>query len=458
MTMLATRRDAYAAVLTLVVVSTLLSMVAYTGPLGNAVTLTAVLDAGAAGRTWILASMSVGLAVTLLAAGVIADRIGRRKVFELGAAFFVVANLLCAAAPSAGVFIAARIVAGVGATGMIATGLGLVASTPGSHKHQARTSTAWSASMGAGIAVGPVLAGLFDELDGWRWFYALLALGGAATWAGTRTLAPTTDAPKTPHPFDGVGFVLLTATLGAAVSAIVEVRNGLTGSTLALFVTAVVLAAAFGASQRFGPRQLIPLTVLAHRPFIAATIAGLGTGLGVIAVMAFAPSYLAGDLGLSTLQAGLLMTLWSGTSAVAALVLARHAARMTGTTQLILGLIGVALGMALLVAPESALGHTRFVVGLLVAGVASGLLNGGLARQAVASVPAAFAATGTAATNTARYIGAAIGVSAASITAATAGPDTGWTRIAVTGAALSLAAAAMVLTLERGTAPASREA
>ncbi|WP_289232477.1 hypothetical protein [Barrientosiimonas endolithica] len=63
-------------------------MVAYAGPLGNAVTLSAALDASAAGTTWVLASMSVGLAVTLLAAGVVADALGRARVFALGAMVF----------------------------------------------------------------------------------------------------------------------------------------------------------------------------------------------------------------------------------------------------------------------------------------------------------------------------------------------------------------------------------
>lgn len=451
----ATPHGSYAAVVAVVVTSTFLGMLAYTGPLGNAVTLTAAFDATAAETTWILSSMSVGLAVTLLAAGVIADRIGRRRVFMLGALLFVVSNLACALAPDAGVFIAARLVAGAGATGMIATGLGLVVAL-GEEATRRHTTTAswWSVAMGSGIAVGPLLSGAFDLVDGWRWFYALLTLGGVAMLVGvSRAVPPQPRAGGHARAFDAVGFVLLTSFLAFLVTAIVEVRGGLTPATLALFGVSTLLAVAFVLSQRVGTRRLIEPEILGHRPFLAASAAAFGTGAGIISVMAFAPTYLVTGRGLTTLEAGGAITLWSGTSAIAALILARHSARITGPAQLVIGLVGVALGITLMVAPAVLAGDARLVAGLLLCGVASGLLNGGLARQAVASVPATHAATGTAANNTARYLGAAVGISAASIVGTAVGPEVGWDRVVLAGAGASLLAALLVLVLSRTTPP-----
>lgn len=448
------RGASYRAVLGVVVASTFLAMLAYTGPLGNAVTLTAAFDSSVAGDTWILASMSVGLAVTLLAAGVIADRIGRRRVFQLGVAVFVAANIACALASGAGVFVAARILAGVGATGMIATGLGLVSATNPGPRRQTTTAAGWSVAMGGGIAAGPVLVGLFDLADAWRWFYVLLAVCGVATWAGAHWLVPA-HAPtpaSAPRKFDALGFVLLIGFLAALIVGIVEVRTGDTAAIAALFAAAAILLAAFVASQFFGARRLIEPEVLAHRPFLAATAAGFGTGLGVIAVMSFAPTYFVKGLGMTTLQAGGLIALWSGTSAVAALLIARHTARISGPAQLLIGLVGVASGILLMVGVATTADLARLVAGTVVAGVASGLLNSGLARQSVATVPERYAATGTAANNTARYLGAAIGVSVASIMAAAGGLggenlSAGWDRVVWSGAAASLVLAAVVAVL-----------
>ena len=88
--------SSFGRVLATVAASTLVAMLAYSGPLGNAVTLNTALRAGPASATWILASMSVGLAAALVTAGVVADRIGHRRVFLAGAAVFVAANLACA--------------------------------------------------------------------------------------------------------------------------------------------------------------------------------------------------------------------------------------------------------------------------------------------------------------------------------------------------------------------------
>ncbi|GAA3585030.1 MFS transporter [Amycolatopsis ultiminotia] len=431
--------------------STFLAMLAYSGPLGNVVTLSQAFGSSRAGSTWILASMSVGLAVTLLAAGVVADRIGHRRVFRLGAVVFTAASVVSALAGTTPVFVLARVVAGAGATGMIATGLGLAGAVSAHARHRATTATAWSAAMGAGIALGPLLTGLLDLIGAWRGFYGLLALGGLAVWAGTRRLPGGTglgrSAPS--RRFDLAGFTLLTVFLAVAVTAIVEVRAGGPVTATVLFAVAALLFGALIASQRIGTARLVDPRLFTHRPFQAATVAGFGTGIGVVATMSFACTFLVDGLGMSTLQAGALLAAWSGTSAVAALLLARHTAKVSATVQLVTGLGGVTVGLALVTGISATSGIGRLMPGLIVAGLASGLLNTGLARQAVATVPADDAAMGTGANNTARYLGSSIGVSAASIIATGGDLVAGWDRVVWLGAAASLASAILVTILSR---------
>lgn len=436
------RHATFGAMLALVAGSTFLSLVAYSAPLGNAVTLTAVLGASPAGAVWILASMSAGLAATLLTVGVVADRLGHRRVFLLGALAFVAGNLVCAAANGDVVFVLGRFVAGLGAAGMIATGLGLAASVGGELHERARMATWWSAALGAGVALGPVVSGLFDLVDAWRLTYVLLALGGAACWAGMTWLRPATPLPTSSRPLDFLGFVLLTAFLAVAVTAIIAVRTSGAGAALTLGALALALFVALALSQVFGRRHLIDPELFTHGPFLASTVAGFGTGIGVIGVMSFACSYLVAVVGLSTLHAAVFLMAWSGTSAVAALVFARL--RVSGRTQLVVGLVGVSLGMALASGIDSWYG----LPGFFLTGLAFGMLNTGLARQAVASVPVHASATGTAANNTARYLGGSIGVSAASILAGVGG----WSLAAWSGAIASLLCGILVFLLDRARA------
>jgi hypothetical protein len=100
------------------------------------------------------------------------------------------------------------------------------------------------------------------------------------------------------------------------------------------------------------------------------------------------------------------------------------------------------------------------VPGLLVAGVATGVLNASLGRESVASVPAHQAGLGSGANNTARYLGSALGVTVVSVVAVPSGPLTtsalvhGWNHAALVTAAVSLAGALAVLLVgERSTAP-----
>ncbi len=426
-------------------------MLAYTAPLGNAVTLAAAFNASPAGYTWILASMSVGLASTLLAAGVVADRIGRRRVFQIGAVLFVIASIGCAVADGVLLYVIARIIAGVGATGMIATGLGLVTATePDTRKHTT-TATWWSVAMGLGTAVGPILVGVFDLGGAWRWFYALLAILGLVTLIASQFFV----APHRPHAasttrrFDALGFILMTTFLIALVSAIVEVRRNTGFTTMLLFGIAALLLAAFVASQWRGKNKLIPVQLLAHRPFLASTVAAFGVGTGVIAVLAYAPSFFVNSLGMNTLGAGLMTAFWSGTSAIAALILGPYTARISGATLIVVGIAGAGFTMLLMLGAASAPNNAALVVSLVLTGLATALSNAGLARQAVATVPAKDAATGTAANNTSRYIGAAIGMSAVSMIATAGEQSESWNQVIWLGAGASLIVAIAAAVLSR---------
>lgn len=437
-------QSSYAAVLAVVGLSTWVSMLAYAGPLGNVVTLTRALRTSATGSAWVLASMSIGLAVTLLVAGVIADEIGHRRVFALGAWLFAAANLVCGLTDSVTVFVLARLVAGAGATGMIATGLGLVAAVSAHDEHRRRTATWWSVAMGAGIALGPIGTGLLDRIDGWHLFYLGLAGGGALLGlAAARLRLPAADR-RTSARLDLLGFALLTGALATGVTAIVQFRTGAGWGAFVLLAAALLLTLALVLSQRRGRSTLIDPTLFRHRGFLAATLAGFGTGFGVIAAMSYACSHFVLGLGMSTLAAACLLAAWAGTSAVAALIAARLAANLPGPAQLAGGLAGTAVGLLLLIPATSPLG---MLPGLLVAGASSGVLNAGLARQAVATVPADRAAMGSGANNTARYLGASLGVTlAATLVGHAPSLALGWQRVAlVTGLAAALSALGVLL-------------
>jgi hypothetical protein len=104
-------------------------------------------------------------------------------------------------------------------------------------------------------------------------------------------------------------------------------------------------------------------------------------------------------------------------------------------------------------------GPGRFVPGLLVAGIGSGVLNAALGRESVASVPAGQGGLGSGANNTARYLGSALGVTVVSIVAAPSGVATaasltaGWNRAVLVTLVVSLVGALAVLVAARTRSP-----
>ncbi|MBA3905105.1 MAG: MFS transporter, partial [Pseudonocardiales bacterium] len=137
---------------------TVLALIAYTTPVGTLAATATALNAGPGAQAWILSSMSCGLAVALLPSGAVGDDYGRRRMFLIGSLVLAASSVLAAFAPDTLTLVLARVGQGLGAAAVIACGLGLIGySFPSGHA-RVRATGMWGAGVGAGIAVGPLLA------------------------------------------------------------------------------------------------------------------------------------------------------------------------------------------------------------------------------------------------------------------------------------------------------------
>ncbi|MGH3672157.1 MAG: MFS transporter, partial [Pseudonocardiaceae bacterium] len=328
-------------------------------------------------------------------------------------------TLVGAAAGSAPVFVLARIGQGLGCAALIACGLGLIGAAFASGQDRARATGVWGASVGAGIACGPLLAAVADPVLGWRWPYVLIAALTTGLAVLARFLLVESRA-EVAHPVDVVGAVLLGVGLSTVLAGLVIGRTGwLQPRALLLLAGGALLLVAFALAEwhlgRRGGAPLLELRLFHRADFVAVTVAGLSTGLGVIAVMSFLPTVLERGMGRSALLASLGLVIWSGISVPTALAARRL--RVRGELQLAAGLLVVAAGMVSLTGLGPSDGLVRLTPGLIVAGLGSGVLNAALGRQAVASVPPGRAGMGSGVNNTARYLGSALGVTVVGVLA-----------------------------------------
>lgn len=129
------------------------------------------LGLGVAGYAWVMNAYSLAFTGTLLVAGALADRHGRRKALLGGNIIFVVASVACGLAWNDLSLVLARAAQGFGAAFLVTGGFSLLASTYPDTPSHARAFSWLGVVTGVGMALGPTIGGLVASYAGWRWIF-----------------------------------------------------------------------------------------------------------------------------------------------------------------------------------------------------------------------------------------------------------------------------------------------
>ena len=160
---------------------------------------------------WVVTAYTLAFGGCLLAAGRLADRVGRRRAFAAGLVLFALASLACGLAPTGGVLLAARAVQGLGAALVSPAALALLTDRRPGAAPAARALGWWTAAAAGGGASGWVLGGVLSGLLGWRWVFlvnvpvcvvaaARSRRACCASAAARARAAPTSPARRSPRP------------------------------------------------------------------------------------------------------------------------------------------------------------------------------------------------------------------------------------------------------------------
>src|SRR5262245_2729941 len=242
------------------------------------------LGGGISGAQWTIDAYNVAFAAVLLTAGSLGDRFGRRTILRFGLVTFVVASLVCAAAPSLPLLLAARAVQGVGAALMLPQGLAIAAAAFPDPVERGRATAAWAMAAAMSTAIGPILGGVLTDSVGWRYIFWLNAPVGVVALLMTYRYLPESRDPDAAR-IDVPGQTLAMVGLGALTVVLVEGRTLSPAWTVALAVIAVAgIAAFFGSQQRAG-RPMLPLDLFRSRRLIAALIATFTMTFGIYGLL-----------------------------------------------------------------------------------------------------------------------------------------------------------------------------
>ena len=257
------------------------------------------------GLQLIITGYSITLAALILLAGSLGDRLGRRRVFVIGVAWFVAASLLCALAWSLPVLILARALQGVGAALLTPGSLAILEATfvPAD---RARAIGAWAALGGVAAAIGPLLGGYLVEAVSWRAIFLInVPLGAAVVWTAARHVPETRDPTATGR-LDVKGAALITVGLAGTTYALIELPSrGLDNApAIVVGVTGLAGLIAFLIVERRVSNPMLPLSAFASRQFTAANLVCLAIYAGLGGVFFLLVIFLQISLGYSPLEAG----------------------------------------------------------------------------------------------------------------------------------------------------------
>ncbi|SDD97550.1 MFS transporter [Glycomyces harbinensis] len=373
-------------------------------------TLAVDLDASTADLQWIVDSFLVALAALLLPAGLLGDRLGRRKVLLAGLAIFAAACALASFADSVGMLIAARALMGVGAAVVMPVSMAVVPSMF-SGAERTRAIAFLTAGMAIGLPLGPLLGGWLLEHYEWNSVFLinvpLLVLGFIAIAV---LLPESTDrsAPRL-QPLATLAAVL---GLGAFVYGIIEapVEGWTSAPTLVGGIGGLLLIAAFAVSQLRSGAPMVDLGLFRDRAFLWGSIVATAASMLMMGALFLVPQYLQIVEGHSAFGTGLRLLPMIGGLMVGGLASERVAERFGHRAAIVCGLGLTAAGclIALLTDPGSSYGLAATWLAVLGAGFGMSLVP---ATDAVlAALPPERAAVGSALMQTMRQTGGAVGV------------------------------------------------
>jgi EmrB/QacA subfamily drug resistance transporter len=404
-----------------------------------------------AGLTWVVNSYLITSAGLLLLAGRASDLLGRRRVFLIGLALFMLASLACGLADSQAALIVARCAQGV-AGAIVSSGVvAIIASHYCGRDQRAKAMSIYALVISGGASAGVILGGILTELLNWHWiFFINLPLGGAALVLA-RTFIPSDRGIGPGRRIDLTGSVLLT--VGSTLAAFVIVSAGRDGldaiTTLTSAAGTAIVLIALARVERRRPNPILPLRIL-RIPGLTAS-----NGLRALLVIAMYAStfigslYMQRSLGYGVLATGAAFLPQTVVFAVVSLgVTARLTTRVGPAPPLVAGLTSVIIGLAIFATANR---HTPYFPSLaltfLLTGVGAGLASAPLLTIAMSNVPPADAGIASGMVKLSNQLSGAIAVAALGALASGSGTQS------VTGYRTAIVAGAVCAAIALGLAP-----
>jgi MFS transporter, DHA2 family, methylenomycin A resistance protein len=360
---------------------------------------------------WVVDAYNLVYASLLLTAGTLADLYGRRKIFMLGIALFTAGTVLCGLAPNTAVLIAGRAIAGLGAALEVPTSLAILTIAYPDTRARTRALGLWASCNGLAFIIGPTAGGVLVDAIGWRSIFLMVLPVCILTLILTARSVPE-SRDRGQRRLDMPGQALAVMALGALALAAIEgpYWGWLSNAGIAALAAAITAAVLFVRRQISGDGALVPSSMLANRVFATCLAVAAAMTFGMYAMLFLTPLYLQTVRGTSALLAGIELLPMSVAFLLVSQLSGRIANKFGPRAPMTAGMAMMGIGLLALAIVHFVDSLLLIEIALLVIGCGLGLNTGPLNAVAVANAPASRSGTASGLVNTARMVGATLGV------------------------------------------------
>jgi EmrB/QacA subfamily drug resistance transporter len=344
-------------------------------------------------------------------AGSTADRIGRRKVFQIGLTTFSLGSLLCALAPNLGLLIGARVLQAIGGSMLNPVAMSIIRNVFTDPRERAQAIGVWGGVVGISMSLGPVVGGALVDSVSWRAVFLVNVPIGILAIVLTALYVPESRATR-PRRVDPIGQLLVILGLASLIYAIIGGPSAgwLSAQTLALgAVSLLAFIALVGYEQRVR-EPLIEMRFFRSAPFSGASAIAVATFAAQGGFLFLNTLYLQDSRGLSPLDAGLYMLPMALVMLVMAPLTGRFVAARGTRAPLLAGAVALTAGGAMLTQLSGTTSYVYLIGAYVLFGLGLGLINPPITNTAVSGMPSSMAGVAAAIASTSRQAGATLGV------------------------------------------------
>jgi MFS transporter, DHA2 family, multidrug resistance protein len=395
----------------------------------------------AAASVWVVNAYQMAILMALLPLASLGEIVGYRRVSQAGIIVFTAASLACALAPTLALLSIARVIQGLGAAGIMSVNAALVRFTyPQASLGRAMGINAFVIATAA--AVGPTIASAVLAVAHWRWLFGInVPIGIIAIVIALRAM-PNSDRAR--RPLNYVGAALSALTFGLTLSGLQSLAHH-EATALALLQLGLGLSVGWALVQHERPRTapLIPFDLLKVRIFTLSLATSVCSFTAQMTALVSLPFEIQ-RLGYSAVETGLFMTPWPLALALAAPLAGRLSDRYRSGILGGLGLLALAIGLALLAFFPAGGTPAAFIWRMALCGIGFGFFQAPNNRTLMAAAPRARSGAAGGMLSTARLLGQTLGAALVAILFR-AYADAGAHVALCVAAALALAGAAVSL-------------